>query len=171
MFFCLNRLCNRSLDLWKKRHSRADNISAVVLFFDEEFGSCDPLYYDSEASTLSLGDGEDTPPLVDSLPPVLVRQLDFQDISVSFQTPVKIDSDTLCKKHCKHKRKHDEDHRGIRSQNIKYMKLGMNENIRTEVSSESLNDLQLDEMFADDEDEDVSSTKAKNSMLKPFLMP
>ncbi|XP_065642617.1 beta-galactosidase-1-like protein 2 [Hydra vulgaris] len=65
---CATVLCNQSLEFWKKRHCRTVNISAVILFFDEEFGSCDPLYHDSENSTLSLEDEEDTPPLFDTLP-------------------------------------------------------------------------------------------------------
>ncbi|XP_065663465.1 protein phosphatase 1D [Hydra vulgaris] len=161
---CATVLCNQSLEFWKKRRSRADNISAVVLFFDEEFGSCDPLYYDSENSTLSLEDGEDTPPLFDALPPVLVRNLDFQEIPLSARLPVKILSGSSQKRNYKHKRKHEDDHKGSK---LKYVKIGVDDNIKTDVSPESLNELQLDEMFADDENEDASS--AKISILKPFL--
>ncbi|XP_065643747.1 uncharacterized protein LOC136075202 [Hydra vulgaris] len=109
---CATALCNQSLEFWKKRHSRADNISTVVLFFDEEFGSCDPLYYDSENITLSLEDGEDTPPLFDTLPPVLVRSLDIQEIPPSVHFPVKILSGSSQKKNYNRKCKHEEDHKG-----------------------------------------------------------
>ena len=51
----------KSLNKWKKRCLRADNISIIIAFFDE-FGSATT--FDSDADTVAVSASEDDTPLI-----------------------------------------------------------------------------------------------------------
>ncbi|XP_057295372.1 protein phosphatase 1D-like [Hydractinia symbiolongicarpus] len=81
---CSHTLINETINLWHKKRSRADNISAIVAFLDDEFDACcEPsttLINEDEADTDVISDvDDDTPPMSKSSSTFsLVRQIAFQ---------------------------------------------------------------------------------------------
>lgn len=86
-------LVNKSLSLWQRKRSRADNISAVVAFFDSELEACAPgPTTEEEADTDALvSDNDDTPPMSkENSSSSLVRQLAFHNPADFNKPPVSL---------------------------------------------------------------------------------
>ena len=170
--------------MWHKRRSRADNISVIVAFFDDEFGPSE------ETEQLNGSDAEDTeaadtdPADTDDCPHEtpqesnegcdikLCRQLSFRNETnplkidsppheVVPSVPITNDANEVCSLG---KRKNDDTSCSSNQKKVKTLATRQPEggnvcNVVTDISSESLCDLQLDDElgFADDESDEINS--------------
>lgn len=165
--------------MWQKRRSRADNISVIVAFLDDEFGASPEDNYASDADTDVVSASEDdTPPLInDNIR--LVRQLAFQEEnsenkieSCPMVIPVTSSSnnvesvninDVVEPSSLGGKRKIDDNLCAGNQKKVRTVPTTVQNgticNVVTDLSSESLCDLQLDDElgFADDESEVISN--------------
>ena len=168
-------LIKESLQLWQKKRSRADNVTAVVAFFDDEFKE----FEECADTDICSGNEEDTPPMINANSNTsLVRQMAFS---------TKFPSDT-----CELELNKTEVSEGVplelvsqgkrKNENAaspgyqKKLKTTLNSpviledshqsNIITVLSTESLHELQLDEDlgFADDESDDPPSSTDEKIM-------
>ena len=161
--------------MWQKRRSRADNISVIVAFLDDEFGAT----VDNEL--INTSDVEDTEcPSTDECPDEtpqesndgcdikLCRQISFRSETNPLKNssppadiappPTNNDANEVCSLG---KRKNDDTSCSSNQKKVKTLPARQPEvcNVVTDLSSESLCDLQLDDElgFADDESDEITN--------------
>ena len=163
--------------MWQKRRSRADNVSVIVAFLDDEFGAPEPGTEQraAEADTESDTEAVDAEEFPDETPQEsseggdmkLCRQLSFRSetnpLKISSPpselvpaVPLTNDAIEVCSLG---KRKNDDTSCSSNQQKkVKTLPDGVC-TVVTDLSSESLCDLQLDDElgFADDESDEINN--------------
>ena len=164
-------MVTQSLYLWEKRRSRADNISAVVAFFDDEFENTTFIEEEEVADTdICSSNEEDTPPMINvDSDASLVRQLAFEKVNSAAGRSDGLSLGLLSQG----KRKNEDTVFNDDGRKVKNARVNSTEDINecsivTVLSSESLYGLQLDEDlgFADDESDDATTDKHRKSILR-----
>lgn len=178
---CSRHLLNESLEMWQKRRSRADNISVIVAFFDDEFGAnvdseridvsdVEERVSDADTDVVDTDECPDETPQEsnDTCDVKMCRQIAFRDesnpiklppVSPPHETIQTNDVNEVCSLG---KRKNDDTTCSSHQKKVKTSSMQQDGhvcNVVTDISSESLCDLQLDDElgFADDESDEIST--------------